>query len=111
MLEIRIIEPEYYENIPVMYASNLHWIKKHNCSVFIRVWKPSTDAELFTILHEQGHIFWSKIYLKTGQEPCLYKKELDAWRYAFRCIRPEYKFKAMLIALKCLRMYRKFINF
>lgn len=71
--------------------------------------KPISKMErMIILLHEQGHAQRAMMPHSIRMPPPFqhfWKEEIGAWRYAFRCIRPEHHHKAREVCLLGLRSH------
>ena len=65
-----------------------------------------TREDLLVLLHECGHKACKHTYLGVGKidlrDVC---QEIEAWRYALRCLRPDHHQEMTALALKCIATY------
>ena len=70
----------------------------------IGVVKPTCADNLFSILHELGHIHDMNLGSYYSAKNTL-QREIFAWRYAYRCIKPKYRAQFLIHALLCIKTY------
>jgi len=70
--------------------------------------------DLFGLLHEFGHAHFQHLGLKTmlrEKEPFrVWQQEIDAWKYARKCIRSNWYWLFDSFAVDCLDTYNRFLT-
>jgi hypothetical protein len=68
----------------------------------LEVSKPKSRTDIYTILHELGHL-QDKTIRKYNDNKM--KHELIAWQYVYRCVKPVYHDEVTTLSVRCLMSY------
>lgn len=67
---------------------------------------PVDRQELYTVLHEQGHVAANIVPERMYTFELRLDNEIRAWAWALKCIRPDWHEEFLEFAVRCLQTYR-----